>query len=190
MKKQDFLNAFHHAETVSYEADFPLPKPGRPAAVLIPMIEREDQLSVLLTQRAMHLKHHAGQISFPGGKQEPDDDTLLDTALRETEEEIGISAAKIEIIGQLPSYRTISYFEVRPFIGLVEPSYELILDTNEVAEAFEVPLAFLMDQSNHLIHQVKRKGQSHPIYFIPWQDKIIWGATAAFIRNLSNHVNR
>ena len=110
--------------------------------------------------------------------------------LRETEEEIGLSRQLIDIVGQLPRYRTISYFEVLPYIGIVEPDFSLTLDDNEVAEVFEVALGFLMDQDNHLIHWVERKGHRHPIYFIPWQDKTIWGATAAFIRNLSNHVSR
>lgn len=187
MNKEEFLDRFHHVKVVLPEADYPLRKPGKPAAVLLPIVEREEQLTVLFTQRAAHLKHHAGQVSFPGGKKEPGDDDLLSTALRETDEEIGLAHQHINVIGNLPPYRTVSKFEVVPYIALVSPPFELQLDHNEVAEVFEVPLGYLMDQNNHLIHWVERKKQRHPIYFIPWQDKNIWGATAAFVRHLSNH---
>ena len=185
MNKAQFLEHFHHAKLVAPEADFPLRAPGKPAAILMPIVDR-DELTMLFTHRAAHLKHHAGQISFPGGKQEQHDTTLVDTALRETEEEIGLDRQHIEIIGNLPPYRTISRFEVLPYIGTVSTGFELTLDHNEVDEVFEVPLAFLLDQQNHLTHWVERKGHRHPVYFIPWQDKNIWGATAAFVRTLSN----
>ncbi len=187
MTKDDFLDRFHHAKMVLPEADYPLRAPGKPAAVLLPIIERQEELTVLFTQRAAHLKHHAGQVSFPGGKKESEDNDLLATALRETQEEIGLDARHIKVVGNLPIYRTVSKFEVVPYIALVSPTFELKLDKNEVAEVFEVPLSYLMDQNNHLIHWVERKRQRHPIYFIPWQNKNIWGATAAFVRHLSNH---
>lgn len=190
MNKTAFLRAFHHAQLIQPEADYPLRAPGKPAAVLLPIVEREDQLTVLLTQRAAHLKHHAGQISFPGGKQETFDKSLLHTALRETEEEIGLSRDNIEVVGSLPMYRTVSRFEVLPFIAFISPPFDLSLDYNEVDEAFEVPLTYLMDHNNHYIHWVERQGNKHPIYFMPWQEKNIWGATAAFIRTLSNHIHK
>lgn len=187
MDKLLFLKQFQHVRQIVPEHDFPLRQPGRPAAVLIPIIERPHSLSVLFTVRASHLKHHGGQISFPGGKQEDSDPDLFFTALRETQEEIGILPHEVEIIGQLPRYRTISQYEVLPFIGFVKSSFQLKLDANEVAETFEVPLSYLLDKNNHLIHWVNRKNQHYPVYFIPWQNKNIWGATAAFVRNLSNH---
>lgn len=187
MHKDQFLRQFSHLRTVPSEADFPLPRPGKPAAVLMPVVERADGLSMLFTQRAHHLKHHAGQVSFPGGKQEPHDTDLLSTALRETEEEIGLQRRHIDIVGSLPAYRTVSRFVVTPYIGLVSPPFNLSIDDNEVDTVFEVPLSYLLDQSNHLIHWVERKQTRHPIYFIPWQEHHIWGATAAFVRNLSNH---
>lgn len=186
MNKQEFLNRFYHLRLTQSEPDYPLPAPGKPAAVLIPLINHNKQLNVLFTLRARHLKHHGGQISFPGGKQEPIDYDLIDTALRETEEEIGLNRNHIEIIGQLTRYRTVSRYEVTPYIGLVDSPQELILDPNEVDEVFEVPLAHLMEQQNHRIHWVQRHGLNYPIYFIQWQDKNIWGATAAFVRNLSH----
>ena len=187
MNKLQFLNQFHHARQIIPEHDYPLRDIARPAAVLVPIIEHETDMSVLFTVRASHLKHHGGQISFPGGKQETSDPDLIFTALRETHEEIGIEPAQVEIIGQLPRYRTISRYEVVPYIGFVRGPINLLLDPNEVAATFEVPLAYLLDKNNHLIHWVKRKDTQYPIYFIPWQDKNIWGATAAFVRNLANH---
>lgn len=190
MNKTEFLSHFHHAHQIRAESDYPLKSAGKPAAVLLPIVERPEKLTLLFTQRAKHLKHHAGQVSFPGGKQEQTDDSLLETALRETEEEIGLGRQFIQVIGNLPRYRTISRYEVVPYISFVQPSFTLSLDANEVDSTFEVPLDFLLDQQNHLIHWVERGGKRHPIYFIPWEDKTIWGATAAFVRNLSNHISR
>lgn len=189
MNKHQFLQRFHHARIVAPESDFPLATKTRPAAVLLPIVDHGNELTMLFTQRASHLKHHAGQISFPGGKQEPEDPSLLHTALRETEEEIGIASDDIEVVGTLPRFRTVSKFEVLPFVSFIPPGYELTLDANEVETTFEVPLSYLLEQSNHLIHWVERKKGTHPVYFIPWEDKNIWGATAAFVRNLSNHIH-
>ncbi|MFT4940276.1 MAG: 8-oxo-dGTP pyrophosphatase MutT (NUDIX family) [Paraglaciecola sp.] len=188
MNKKEFLGKFHHVRQITPECDYPLYKTGTPAAVLLPIIERENQLTMLFTLRAKNLKHHPGQVSFPGGKQESSDRNLLATALRETREEIGLPEDCVEIIGNLPPYRTVSRFEVLPFIGFITPPINLTLDKNEVDSVFEVPLAHLLDQKNHLIHWVMREGQRYPVYFIPWQLNNIWGATAAFIRTLSNHV--
>jgi 8-oxo-dGTP pyrophosphatase MutT (NUDIX family) len=187
MDKAQFLTRFHHAKQINSEADFPLREPGRPAAVLLPIMEYNNELTVLFTVRANHLRHHAGQISFPGGKQELTDNSLVETALRETHEEVGLPPYKVEVVGNLPVYRTVSRFEVIPYVGFVSAPTRLILDKNEVESTFEVPLSFLMDQNNHLIHWVKRKDGQFPVYFIPWKEHNIWGATAAFVRNLSNH---
>jgi 8-oxo-dGTP pyrophosphatase MutT (NUDIX family) len=187
VNRSQFITQFQHARQVKGEADFPLTEPGKPAAVLIPVIENAGRLGVLFTVRAAHLKHHAGQISFPGGKQEPQDKDLIETALRETYEEVGIAAKQVQIIGSLSMYRTVSRYEVLPVIGFVNSPLNLQLDPNEVQSTFEVPLDFLLDQSNHLIHWVKRKKGQVPIYFMTWQEHTIWGATAAFVRNLSNH---
>ncbi|MDO6693447.1 CoA pyrophosphatase [Aliiglaciecola sp. 3_MG-2023] len=189
MNKEEFVRRFQHIRKIKPEADFPLTEVGKPAAVLIPIIERVDQLTVLFTQRAMHLKNHPGQVSFPGGKLEKSDTDLAHTALRETEEEIGLTADKITLIGSLPKFRTVSRFEVTPFLSFVEPEFELTLDRNEVDNVFEVPFLHLMDKQNHFIHWTKRKGVRQPIYFITWQDKTIWGATASFVRLLSNHID-
>lgn len=188
MNKSQFLTQFYHARQIDNQADYPLQKPGRPAAVLLPIIEHKGELSLLFTLRAKHLKHHGGQVSFPGGKLETTDESLTHTALRETQEEVGISPSSIEIIGSLPMYRTVSKFEVTPFIGFVNQPYTLTLDANEVDSTFNVPLDYLFDQNNHFIHWVQRKNNKHPVYFIPWQEHNIWGATASFVRTLSNHI--
>jgi 8-oxo-dGTP pyrophosphatase MutT (NUDIX family) len=187
MDKAQFLTRFHHAKQVNIEPDYPLKELGKPAAVLLPILEYSNELTVLFTVRSLHLKHHAGQVSFPGGKQEPTDSSLVETALRETHEEVGLCPSKVEIVGRLPLYRTVSRYEVIPYVGFVSAPTSLTLDKNEVHSTFEVPLSFLMDQQNHLIHWVKRKNGQFPIYFIPWKQHNIWGATAAFVRNLSNH---
>ena len=188
MNKDEFLSKFHHARQIIPVSDYPLQDPGKPAAVLMPIIEHPQQLTLLFTLRAKHLKHHGGQVSFPGGKQEDSDTDLLATALRETEEEIGIAANGVEVIGNLSRYRTISRYDVLPYIGFVRPPLTLCLDKNEVDSVFEVPLAYLLDQNNHFIHWINRKGRRYPVYFIPWQGNNIWGATAAFVRNLSKHI--
>lgn len=188
MTENEFLVRFHHIRTVTPEADFPLRKAGKPAGVLIPIIKKPEQLSVLLTKRAAHLKHHPGQISFPGGRQETTDVDAVDAALRETKEEIGIAADKIRVIGTLPMFRTISGYEMVPVVAMVEDNVPLKLDSNEVEEAFEVPLAHLLDRNNHFVHWVNRSNGSYPVYFIPANNTYVWGATAAILRNLSRHI--
>lgn len=189
MTRTEFIAQFHHLRVPHIEPDYPLRKAGRPAAVLIPLVDYGDKLSVLLTERAYHLKHHPGQISFPGGAVENSDASLFDAALREADEEIGLPPKNVDIVGMLPLYRTISGYEIAPVVGFVNPDFEPKLDRNEVESAFEVPLAHLLDRKNHLIHTTHRNKKAFPIYFIPWQDKMIWGATAALLRNLSHHIH-
>lgn len=153
---------------------------ARAASVLIPLVEGKETLSVLLTQRNAHLKDHAGQISFPGGRAEVYDDSPVDTALRETEEEIGLHRRYIEVLGVLPEYTTITGYRVTPVVGIVTPPFELAPDANEVAEVFEVPLSFLMDGSNH----ERRAFTGRHFYAMPYEAYFIWGATAAMLRNL------
>jgi len=184
MNKQDFLHKFYTPRRASVVEDYPLPKAGIPAAVLFSLIER-DELCVLFTQRSSQLKHHAGQISFPGGKAESEDQNLFATATREAQEEVGLDPSFVQLVGQLPQYRTFTGFTVTPVLGFVSANASFEADGGEVAEIFEVPLAYLMDQRNHIAYPFSRKNFSATVYFIPWQDKFIWGATAAFIRNLS-----
>ncbi|MFT5163973.1 MAG: 8-oxo-dGTP pyrophosphatase MutT (NUDIX family) [Alteromonadaceae bacterium] len=158
-----------------------------PAAVLIPMVERHNKLFVILTQRAAHLKHHPGQVSFPGGRFEHADDTLINTALRETHEEVGIKPGEVQIIGQLQTYQTISQYVVTPFVGFVNADYQLILDKNEVDDAFEVPWAFFLNRDNHHQMSFKRLGQQRNVHFMPFENRFIWGTTAAMLHDLVSH---
>ena len=168
---------------------------GRPpaaASVLIPLVVHEQGLHLLLTRRTDHLRDHAGQISFPGGRVEPEDGNAIATALRETEEEIGLARRHVEVIGELPVYVTVTGFHVTPVVALVQPDIELRLDEFEVAEAFEVPLAFLMDPANHRRHRFEYAGGERSFLSMPWnsldaagqpREYFIWGATAAMLRN-------
>ena len=154
------------------------------AAVLIPLLLKEDGLSVLLTQRTNHLRDHAGQISFPGGRMDPEDQSPNDTALRESEEEIGLDRNRVEIIGHLPQYLTVSGYSVTPVVGFVQPQAEYVLDTFEVADVFEVPLSFLLDPANHQIRLWQSEQGGRRFYSMPYENRFIWGATAGMLRNL------
>jgi 8-oxo-dGTP pyrophosphatase MutT (NUDIX family) len=154
----------------------------KPAAVLIPVIDRPEP-QVLLTLRT-ELPSHPGQIAFPGGKIDPQDPSPADAALREAVEEIGLSPALIEPIGYLDLYLTFSGYRILPTLARVEPHYELALCEAEVADAFEVPLAFLMDVQNHALHSRDWKGVTRKYYAMPFGERYIWGVTAGILRNL------
>lgn len=163
------------------------------ASVLVPLVMRPDGLHMLLTRRTDHLRDHAGQISFPGGRAEPDDADAVATALRETAEEVGIHPRHVEVIGALPHYRTVTSYVVTPVVALLAPDYEPALDSFEVAEAFEVPLPFLMTPAHHRRHAFEAQGVRRQFLSMPWtapdasgqpREYFIWGATAAMIRNL------
>jgi 8-oxo-dGTP pyrophosphatase MutT (NUDIX family) len=155
----------------------------RPAAVLVPVVRR-DALTVLFTRRTPHLQDHAGQISFPGGRAEPDDASLEVTALREAQEEIGLAAARVELLGRLPEYVTVTGYRVTPVVGLLTPPLDLRPDPFEVAEIFEVPLAFLLDPANHVRNSVIQEGKRRLYYAMPYRHYYIWGATAGMLMNL------
>lgn len=157
------------------------PKRLVPAAVLVPVIERNDRLSLLLTQRAAHLKHHAGQISFPGGRLEPGDIDARAAALRETREEVGLGAEHVDVVGYLDNYFTITGYSVTPVVGLVQTPPQWRLDPAEVEDAFEVPLPHALDPAQHRRRQKHIAGYEIPIYEILWERRRIWGATAAMI---------
>ena len=156
----------------------------RPAAVLIPLVERASGLTMLLTQRTDHLTHHAGQIAFPGGRAEPHDASPVETALRETREEIGIDPSLIEVVGQLENYETGTGFRVTPVVGFVQTGFTLALDPQEVVDTFEVPLDFLMNPANHQLHQRDWQGAKRQFYAMPYGERYIWGATAGMIVSL------
>ncbi len=161
-----------------------LHKTPRAAAVLVPIVPRREGLQALLTLRAAHLPTHAGQIAFPGGKVEHSDNGPLEAALREAEEEVGLARSFVEPLGYLDSYQTGSGFRILPVVAMVQPQHELRIDPSEVDEAFEVPLAFLMDPSNHQRHSTEWNGATRHYYAMPWRNRYIWGATAGILRNL------
>jgi len=160
----------------------------RPAAVLCPIVEREGVLRVVLTVRSHELKHHAGQIAFPGGKVDAGDASPLAAALREAREEIGLSEDLIEVAGRLPPYETGTGFRIAPFVGLIESAFQPIMEVGEVAEVFEPPLDFVLDPRNRRIGQREWKGAKRRFYEIPWNGYYIWGATAGMLKMLSDRV--
>jgi 8-oxo-dGTP pyrophosphatase MutT (NUDIX family) len=163
------------------------------ASVLVPLVQRDQGLNVLLTRRSDHLHDHAGQVSFPGGRVDPGDADLVDTALRETEEEVGLPRNRVQVLGPLNTYSTVSSYVVTPIVALVQPPFDLALDAFEVAEAFEVPLQFLMTPAHHHRHAMEFEGVKRQFLSMPWRgvdaqgqarEYFIWGATAAMLRNL------
>jgi 8-oxo-dGTP pyrophosphatase MutT (NUDIX family) len=155
----------------------------KPAAVLVPVVIRDDHLSVLFTRRTAHLSDHAGQISFPGGRAEPADPNICHTALREAEEEIGVGPEQVEILGALAQYTTVTGYQVTPVVGLIRAPFDLRPDKFEVAEVFEVPLTVLLDPRNHLRNLVVQADRVRHYYVVPFRHYYIWGATAGMLMN-------
>ena len=165
----------------TYRVPTLLPKP---AAVLVLIVLNDDEPTVLFTQRAENLRAHSGQIAFPGGRMDEDDETPLVTALREAEEEIGLERLFVRPLGYLDAYLSSSGYLVTPVVAVVEPGFALTLNPSEVTDAFEVPLAFLLDPHNHEIHSREWKGRIRQYYAIPFRERYIWGVTAGIVRNL------
>lgn len=159
--------------------------PLTPAAVLVPLVLRPDEATVLLTQRTDHLYDHAGQISFPGGRIEKDDASPEAAALREAEEEVGLDPSRVELIGRLDTYIVRTGFEVVPAVGFVRPPFDIKPDPFEVAEVFEVPLSFVLDRRNHDRQSREFQGIERSFYVLQYEDRHIWGATAAMLVNLA-----
>jgi len=185
LRRQDRSDEANSARLGGYARGGPPDAAQIPAAVLVPLIEREGGLTVMLTQRTAHLANHAGQISFPGGRLEDcDGGDAFVCALRETAEETGLAAAHVEVVGRLDDYVTGTGFRVVPVVGLVRPPFELNPDPFEVAEIFEVPLDFFLDPANHQRHSRIYEGRERAFYAMPWQERFIWGATAGMLVNL------
>jgi 8-oxo-dGTP pyrophosphatase MutT (NUDIX family) len=168
-----------------------IPQGGRvtDAAVLVPIVRRPGALQVLLTQRTSHLSDHAGQISFPGGRVEEHDSSREETALRETEEEIGLARDRISVLGRLPVYEIPSGFRITPVVGWVEPPFDLALDAFEVASAFEVPLAHFIDPSRYQRREYRFRERHRHYMAIPFEGRYIWGATAGMLYSLARVVS-
>lgn len=154
------------------------------AAVLVPLVNRPAGVQVLLTRRAEHLRDHGGQISFPGGRVEPDDRDREATALRETEEEIGVTADHVTVLGRLPGYEIPSGFRITPVVGWIEPPFDVVPDVLEVAEVFEAPLAHFLDPANYQRRQYHFRGRHRHYLAIPYDGCYIWGATAGMLHSL------
>ncbi len=189
--RRRFLQPPEWAPEIVIERRFIEREPAH-ASVLVPLVDR-GELTVLLTQRTDHLNDHPGQISFPGGRVEPEDADATATALREAREEIGLASAHVEVLGALPTYTTGTGFIVTPVVALVRPGFDLQADPFEVAEVFEVPLAFLMNPAHHRRHAIELGGVRREFLSMPWQGLdaegrprryFVWGATAAMLRNL------
>ena len=163
-------------------------RPLRPASVLVPLIERAGGLNLILTRRAALLKHHPGQVAFPGGKQDATDATPLAAALREAHEEIGLGPEAVEVLGPLDRHETVTDFAVTPFVGLVAEGFRPVIDRAEVDEVFEVPLGFALDPANFQIHGRAWQGQVRRYYVLPYGPHYIWGATARMLMTLADRM--
>ena len=194
MNRKNFLQQFqlntavgYHPESIERVAHISREQ-LRKAAVVVGLVDREDGLHVIFTKRAAHLKHHPGQVSFPGGKHELSDPSMQFTALRELHEEVGIRSDQVKIVGQLPALSTISKFYVTPIVVLVDPNYKAVIDANEVASIFEVPATYILDQAKLHSHTVNLKKIKHRVFAMPFQEHLIWGVTAQIIQSLQQHV--
>lgn len=181
--------AANRANSSVGEAEAGVPDgPLTPAAVLVPMVLRPTGITILLTQRTAHLRDHAGQVSFPGGRSEARDADAVATALREAEEEVGLAPTQVEVLGCLPEYRTGTGFSVTPVVGLVHPPLNLRLDDFEVAEVFEPPLDFLLHPANRRRESMEVRGSMREYWAIPWEGFFIWGATAGMLVSLARYL--
>lgn len=185
MQDDEVLAQLRHCLDTPHQFDqVPAQHALREAAVLVPLLHREQGLTMLLTQRTDHLHDHAGQISFPGGRRDEGDASVVATALREAEEEIGLPPQHVSILGCLPEYQTVTGFAIAPIVGLVTPPAQWSLDAFEVASVFEVPLSFLLNPEYHERHQREYQGVMRAFWSMQWQDHYIWGATAGMIVSL------
>jgi 8-oxo-dGTP pyrophosphatase MutT (NUDIX family) len=169
----------------------PKPRELKPAAVLCPIVMRPEGETFLLTRRSETLRKHTGQIAFPGGRSDPGE-TVVEAALREAEEEIGLDRAFVDVAGLLTPYETVTGYLVTPVVGFVTPGFSLTINPDEVAEAFEVPFGFLMDEANHLrqFREPMGGGQRRYFYAMPFEDYYIWGATAGMLRGFFDRLQR
>lgn len=160
----------------------------RPAAVLVGLIDRGAGLHVVLTKRSSRLKHHPGQIAFPGGKVDAGDADVTAAALREAWEEVGLRPEQVEVLGHLPAHETVTSFTVTPVLGLIRDGFDPIAEPGEVEEVFEVPLAHLADPANYLVQSRRWRGQRRYYHTVPWGPYYIWGATARMLRGLAERM--
>lgn len=163
--------------------------PLKVSAVLVPIVDRNDDLSVLLTKRSSNLSSHSGQVSFPGGRSDDEDEHAMATALREAHEEINLPHSNVDVVGAMEDYETVTGYNVSPVVGFIDPDFQIIPEKNEVDEVFEVPLDFILDPTNHKVESVFWKGAERHYYVFPHDRYKIWGATAAMLVRFANLVN-
>jgi len=180
---------FAQAADFAWQSDWPLDAAQVSAAVLLPLVPRSHGVQVLLTRRTDHLNHHAGQISFPGGRCEAGDASLSATALREAEEEVGIVPDEVELLGALPDFGTPSGFRISPVVGLLRSDARLRLDPFEVAEAFEIPLSFLVERANYQHYRIRWAGGERQVHAVPYAGRFVWGATAGILYMLAEFLS-
>lgn len=193
LSAEDHLSAHSRRDGKGMKAggkEVEAPQSGNPrqAAVLIPLLQRGVDLTILLTQRSHELPQHRGQIAFPGGKIDPGDPTAESAAIRETEEEVGAAREKIEILGKLPLYQTGTGFIITPIIGYLSPPYEFVKEAGEVEAIFELPLGFMLDLENFERRSVTFEGLAREFWALPYENYFIWGATAAILRDLAERL--
>lgn len=190
MTKEEFLSRFTLLQLAESDHNYQHDITLRAAAVLVVLIEpsKGNKLEVLLTKRASHLRHHPSQVSFPGGKVEEQDNTLIDTALREAQEEIGLNPKSLTVVGQMKPYQTVSGFYITPVIALASSSQPYRLDENEVSEVFHVPLQHFLSTEDHHIVVSSKAGKEHNVHFFPYQGRNIWGATAVILKDLATQL--
>ena len=184
MNRQQLITMFQMRNIDNISIKLPPSMTLTPSAVLILFVERRGQIKVILTRRTKHLRHHPGQISFVGGKADADDRNLRDTALRETFEELGISAKKITIFSELPNFFTITGFDIKPYLAFIEPDAIITANKDEVADVIEIDLQEFIHHNAHFVINVPRNGIQYPIHFKPSAVWPIWGATAAMLEQI------
>ena len=162
------------------------PETYKPAAVLVPLVVRSSGVTVLLTQRTDDMPSHAGQIAFPGGRRQAEDLDAIATALRETEEEVGLERRFVDVLGAIDRYRTGTGYEITPIVGMVDPGFTTRADPREVADVFEVPLGHFLEEKNHRIDSRVWQGRERRYYAMPYGERYIWGATAGMLKNLQH----
>lgn len=188
MNKQTFLNQFllHTSNHHYFEGQFTKNEHSKKAAVLIPLVERDNRLYLILTVRSTYLRHHPGQVSFPGGRFEEKDVSLMHTALRETQEEIGIASKDINVFANLPELVTNSNYIVSPYLAFIDKDHQIQIDKNEVQATFEIPLSFLLNQQNTHAVSFIRNEQPFTTYCTNYQGHLIWGVTAQIINTIKS----
>lgn len=184
MNTQQFISQFL---LTPFAQEKPEISSARQAAVLVPLIDHTDYLTVLLTQRTEHLRHHPGQISFPGGRIEANESSA-EAALREAQEEIGLLSEKVKLLGRLPEHETTTGFTIHPWVGVIKPPQQWQKQETEVADIFEVPLQYFIQPSHRHQMTLPYKGKPHTIHIMPYQHRLIWGATAAILNTLCQQI--